>query len=73
MKGDDYMQGRHFWTHFCCGLVVGGIWGAWICWGLFDSRLAFIGCTVAIALVFAFAVGYWGDPLWRRLLDWWGW
>jgi hypothetical protein len=73
MKGDDYMQGRHFWTHFWIGLVVGGILGVRIGWGLFDSRLACIGCAVGIALVFACAVGYWGDPLWRRILGWWGW
>jgi len=49
----------------------GGILGARISWGLFDSRLAFIGCSAAMALIFALAVGFWGDPLWRRILDWW--
>lgn len=73
MKGDDYMQGRHFWTHFWIGLVVGGFLGVRVSWDLFDSRLAFIGCAAGIALVFALAVGYWGDPLWRWILEWWPW
>ena len=66
------MQGRHFWTHFWVGLIVGSCWGAYTCYGIIDGLAAFIGCTAVIALVFALAVGYWGDPLWRRLLDWWG-
>jgi hypothetical protein len=70
MKGDDYMQGRHFWTHFCLGLVVGGLLGVRVSWGVFDSCVAIIGCSVTVALVFALAVGYWGDPLWRRIIDW---
>jgi len=73
MKGDDYLHGRHFWTHFWIGLVIGGILGVRISWGFFDNRLAFIGCSAAMALIFALAVGYWGDPLWRRILDWWRW
>jgi Na+/citrate or Na+/malate symporter len=72
MKGDDYMRGRHFWTHFWIGLIVGSILGAQISSGLFDSSLAFFGCTIVIALVFACAVGYWGDPLWREISSWWG-
>lgn len=65
------MQGRHFWTHFCCGLVVGGFLGARISWGLFESTLACIGLGFGIALAFALVVGYWGDPLWRWLLAHW--
>jgi len=71
MKGDDYTRGRHFWTHFWCGLIVGGVLGARISWGLFDNRLAFVGCTAAIALVLAAAVGFWGDPLWRWFIGHW--
>jgi fucose permease len=73
MKGDDYMKGRHFWTHFWIGLIIGGIIGARVGIGLFDSRLAFFGCTIAIALVFACAAGYWGDPFWREISSWWWW
>jgi hypothetical protein len=73
MKGDDYMKGRHFWTHFVCGLVVGGIVGARIFWSVFDSSIVFVGCTFVFAVIFALAVGYWGDPLWRNLLDRWAW
>ena len=73
MKGDDYMEGRHFWTHFWCGLVVGGIWGAYLFWSVFATGLAFIGATLAFAVVVALAVGYWGDPLWRLLIEWWSW
>jgi hypothetical membrane protein len=73
MKGDDYMRGRHFWTHFWVGLVVGGLLGARISLWLFDSRMAFIVSTIAIALIFACAVGYWGDPLWREIGSWWWW
>ena len=71
MKGDDYWHGRHFWTHFWCGLIIGSLLGARISWGLFDSRWAFVGLTLTIGLVFAMAVGYWGDPLWRWLLAYW--
>jgi hypothetical protein len=71
MKGDDYMQGRHFWTHFWCGLVVGGILGARIGWGLFESGWAKVGCGAAIALALATALGYLGDPLWRWLIGHW--
>jgi hypothetical protein len=73
MKGDDYMQGRHFWTHFWIGLVVGGFVGVRVSLELFDSRAAIIGGSAAIALIFALAVGYWGDPLWREILYWWNW
>jgi len=73
MKGDDYMRGRHFWTHFWCGLVIGGIFGTRICWGLFDSRVVSIGCAAFVAVTFACAVGYWGDPLWRKLVELWSW
>jgi Mg/Co/Ni transporter MgtE len=73
MKGDDYMKGRHFWTHFWIGLVVGGILGARISLWLFDSRTPCIISAVAIAVVFALAVGHWGDPLWKEILGWWGW
>lgn len=73
MKGDDYLRGRHFWVHFWCGLVVGTLLGARISWGLFDNLPAFIACTAAIALAFAVAAGYWGDPLWREISSWWGW
>jgi hypothetical protein len=73
MKGDDYLQGRHFWVHFWIGLVVGGVLGMRSGWAFFDSRLAIIGCAAVTALVFALAVGCWGDALWRRMLDWWTW
>ena len=69
MKGDDYWQGRHFWVHFWCGLIVGGIFGVRFCWGLFASPWAFFGCSLAIAVAFALAVAHWGDPLWRWFLN----
>lgn len=71
MKGDDYERGRHFWTHFWCGLIVGGILGGRISWGMFDSLWACFGLGGVIALAFAFAVAYWGDPLWRWLISPW--
>lgn len=71
MKGDDDTRGRHFWVHCWCGLIVGGLLGARISWGLFDSRWAFLGGTLAIALGFALAVAYWGDPLWHWILRHW--
>jgi hypothetical protein len=71
MKGDSYWHGRHFWVHFWCGLVIGGFLGARISSGLFESPWASIGLTFIVALLFASAVGYWGDPLWRRLLEIW--
>ena len=71
MKGDDYVQGRHFWPHFWCGIVVGGILGARVSWGLFESVWACLGLALVITLAFACAVGYWGDPLWRWLLEYW--
>ena len=69
MKGDVYTQGRHFWTHFVYGLIVGSITGAHIFWSVFDSRMAFWGAALIFAVVFALAVGCWGDPLWRRLIS----
>ena len=73
MKGDDYMSGRHFWTHFWIGLVVGGVFGARVSLEFFDNRWTFIAGTIAIAMVFACAVGYWGDSLWRKIGSWWWW
>jgi hypothetical protein len=69
MKGDDYMRGRHFWVHFWCGLIVGGIIGVRICWGQFYSPWAFFAWTAVIALALALAVAYCGDPLWRWFLN----
>lgn len=71
MKGDDYMRGRHFWMHFVCGLIVGGIGGARISWGAFERFWACFGLGALIAIAFAFAVAYWGDPLWHWLLRNW--
>lgn len=71
MKGDDYWQGRHFWTHFVCGLVVGGILGARIAWGMFGNVYANVALGGGIALLFALAVGYWGDRLWHWLIQHW--
>jgi len=58
-----------FWTHFWCGLFVGGGAGAWISWGLFASRLAFAASTAGIAVAFALLCGWWGDPAWNLLLE----
>jgi hypothetical protein len=71
MKGDDYSKGRHFWTHFWCGLFVRGGWGAYLCWGEFTGLWGFLGATSAIAVVFAFCAGMWGDPFWYLFLDTW--
>lgn len=71
MKGDDYIRGRHFRIHFWCGLAIGGIIGAQISWGRFEGPWGFFGCTLGIALAFALAVAYWGDPLWHWFVDNW--
>jgi len=71
MKGDDYSSGRHFWTHFWCGLIIGGALGAWISWDMFQSRWASIGLAAAVALLFAYCAGKWGDTFWYWVLRHW--
>jgi hypothetical protein len=68
MTGD-----HHRWTHFVCGLIIGGLLGVWIAWGLFESRWAFLVCAILIAVVVALACARWGDSAWHWLLDrgWW--
>lgn len=62
-----------FWIKFICGLVLGAGGGAWLSWGLFESRWAFIGLTAAIALVGAFCCALWGREAWEKIVDffWW--
>ena len=67
------MRGRHFWTHFWCGLILGGLLGARIFWGDFSNPLALIGCAAAFAVVFALVLAYFGDPLWTILMDFFSW
>jgi hypothetical protein len=71
MQRDDYWSGKHFWTHFCCGLVVGGGLGTWISWGMFVSRLACFGLAVGITVLFAYCAGKWGDAIWHWILSHW--
>ena len=71
MQGDDYWSGKHFWTHFRCGLIVGGGLGAWISWGMFASHLACFGLAAAIMLLFAYCAGKWGDAFWSWVLSHW--
>jgi len=71
MQGDDYWNGKHFWTHFCWGLIVGGALGTWISWGMFASRLACFGVAGGITLFFAFCAGKWGDTFWHWILSHW--
>jgi hypothetical protein len=71
MKGDDYYTGRHFWTHFWCGLAVGGGLGAWLSWGMFASRWAVFGAAALFALLFGCCAGKWGDSFWFWILDLW--
>ena len=67
MKGDDYSKGRHFWVHFTCGTIVGGIFGLRVAWGMFQSLWACAATAIAITLVFAICAGLIGDPFWH----WW--
>jgi hypothetical protein len=71
MKGDSYEEGRHFWVHFWCGIVVGGFSGARFSWGLFESFWACFGVAAVITFVFALIVAYWGDRAWYWLLKGW--
>jgi hypothetical protein len=71
MERDDYFKGRHFWTHFWCGLVAGVAVGGWICWNMFNSRWACAGLAAGIALAFAYCAGKWGDPFWYWIISHW--
>ena len=68
MKGDSYEEGRHFWVHFVCGLVVGGFMGVRFSWDLSENFWVCFGAAAAITLVVALAVAYWGDRAWYWLL-----
>ena len=69
MKSDDYSTGRHFWTHFLCGLVIGGGVGTWTCCDMFDSGLCNLALVGGIALVVALGAGMWGDSFWYLFLS----
>jgi hypothetical protein len=69
MKGDNYSTGRHFWTHFWCGLVVGGGLGASISYDLFDNRWGCFALGAGIALAVALCAGFWGDSFWYIFLE----
>jgi hypothetical protein len=71
MKQDrDYISGpHHFWIHFWCGLVFGGVLGTGWSWQVFESGLLiFVGGAVT-ALVIAFCCGRWGDSVWHWILE----
>ncbi len=71
MKGDDYWNGRHFWTHFWFGLVLGGGWGACISWDSLHSLWARLAAAGAIGLGCALCAGLGGDAFWYLFLDLW--
>ena len=52
-------------------MVIGGIIGVQISWGRFEGPWGFFGCIFGIALAFALAVAYWGDPLWHWFINNW--
>jgi len=71
-EGDSYWHGRHFWTHFWIGLIIGGAAGAWFSIRVFESVWAVLGVSALTALVVGYCGGKWGDPFWYGLLEWWG-
>ena len=71
MKGDDYWQGRHFWTHFWCGLILGGVLSARICWRLFENGWLSLAAGAALALTIALLLANFGERLWRWILEHW--
>ena len=71
MKADDNSERRRFWTHFWCGLVVGGGWGAFLSWGRFAGLWGFLVATSGVAVVFALCAGRWGSGFWTFIFDLW--
>ena len=74
-KHDDYISGpHHFWIHFWCGLVFGGVVCAWISRQLFETRAVVLLSAGIAALAVAYSCGRWGDSAWHwliRKLQWW--
>jgi hypothetical protein len=74
-KHDDYISGpHHFWIHFWCGLLFGGLVSAWISWQFFETRALILVSTGIAAPVIAYCCGRWGDSAWHWLiqkLQWW--
>ena len=69
-KHDDYISGsHHFWIHFWCGLVLGGLLGFGISWQLFESTAFILITTGLAALVVAYGCGRWGDPVWHWIIE----
>jgi hypothetical protein len=69
-KHDDYILGsQHFWVHFSCGLMFGGLLGAWYSWQLFDSTTFIVIGMVITALVVAYCCGRWGDSAWHWIIE----
>ena len=67
-------KGPHdFWTHFWCGMALGGAFGGWIGMDMFDRVWPVIVTAVGAGLVAAYSAGHWGDRFWYSLLDglWW--
>ena len=53
-KHDDYIAGpHHFWIHFWCGLVFGGVVCTWISWSFFESTAVALVTASVGALVIA--------------------
>jgi hypothetical protein len=77
----NYTYGRRSaWFNFAWGLVAGAGMGAWISWGLIDSRWTFITLTAAIGLTVAACCALWGEMAWEKVaglfsliadLSWW--
>jgi hypothetical protein len=69
-KHDDYISGpHHFWIHFWCGLVFGGLTSLWIGWSLFESTAVVLIVAGIAALVIAYCCGRWGDAAWQWLIE----
>ena len=67
-------KGQHdFWTHFWCGLTLGGAVGGWVGWQVFDRSWPVFVTAVGTALVAAYSASRWGDRFWYSLFDglWW--
>ena len=69
-KHDDYSSdSHHFWMHFGCGLVFGGLISAWISWQFLEGTVPLLVSTSIGALVIAYCCGRWGDSAWGWLLE----
>jgi hypothetical protein len=57
-KHDDYISGpHHFWIHFWCGLVFGGVVNTWIRWSFFESTTVILAVAGIATLAIAYCCG----------------